>query len=228
LDEIILLKLGEMVLKGLNRHEFEARLLNNIRDRLKTLGRFQLSIRQSTVYVEPLDTDIDMDEAFRRMGYIFGPVSISRARACPKEIDAIAETAKEYLRGQLLEAKTFKVESNVPIRAFHDVHPDFPIRGRRAPRRLRHLGVDVHGPELTVHVEIREKAALCARRRRARRGRTAPRQRRSGRDLLSGGIDSPVSSFLMAKRGLALIPVHFFSYPYTSPEAKEKVVSWPG
>ena len=223
MNEIILLKLGEMVLKGLNRHEFENRLLNDIRSRLKPLGKFDLSIRQSTVYVEP-KTETDMDEVFRRLQHVFGPVAMSRARASAKDVDAIVETAIPYLREAMTGAESFKVESKRSDKRFpltsiqisqavggalHDAYP--------------HVRVDVHNPDLTVYVEIRETAAYVHAGSLPGAGGLPVGSGGRGVTLLSGGIDSPVSSYLMAKRGMALVPVHFFSYPYTSPEAREKV-----
>ena len=225
MNEIILLKLGEMVLKGLNRHNFESRLLNDVRDRLKPLGKFQVAIRQSTVYVEPMAEGLDMDEAFERMRYVFGPVALSRAKACEKDVDAIIETAKTYLGEALLQAGSFKVESKRSDKRF----PMTSIQISQTVGGALHdafpgLTVDVHHPAMIVHVEIREQAAYVHTNSVPGAGGLPLGSAGRAVTLLSGGIDSPVSSFLMAKRGLALIPVHFFSYPYTSPEARDKVV----
>ena len=214
-----------MVLKGLNRRDFENRLLNDVRERLKPLGRFRVAIRQSTVYVEPASEDADVDEAFRRMQCVFGPVALSRARACEKDVDAIVETAKTYLGDALLAAGSFKVESKRSDKRF----PLTSIQLSQAVGGALHdafpeLTVDVHNPALTVHVEIREQAAYVHTDSVPGAGGLPLGSAGRAVTLLSGGIDSPVSSYLMAKRGLALIPVHFFSYPYTSPEARDKVV----
>jgi thiamine biosynthesis protein ThiI len=226
LNEIILLKLGELVLKGLNRKQFEDRLLHDISRRLKELGPFRVSSRQSTVYVEPLSPDCDLEEAFSRMQTVFGIVSVSRAAACEKSLEAITETAREYLRDQLLRSKSFKVESKRADKTF----PMTSIELSQAVGGALHnafpeLTVDVHNPALTVSVEVREAAAYIHAGGIPGAGGLPVGVSGKAVSLLSGGIDSPVAAFLMAKRGLALLPVHFFSYPYTSPEAREKVLA---
>ena len=226
MDEIILLKLGELVLKGLNRRSFEDKLIANARRRLKDLGKFRVYTKQSTMYVEPQDEDCDLEGAWTAMTRLFGVVGLSRARACNKTADAILETAKEYLGEKLQTAKTFKVESKRADKTFsmtsiqlsqyvggelHDMYP--------------HLQVDVHHPELTIHLEVRDYAAYVHADPEPGAGGLPVGIGGRAVSLLSGGIDSPVASWMMAKRGLCLEMVHFFSYPYTSPEAKDKVLT---
>ena len=225
MNEMILLKLGEMVLKGLNRHSFEDTLQANIHRRLNGLGRFRVYTRQSTTYVEPMEDSCDMDAAWEAMKKVFGVVGLSRARACEKDKDAILKACHEYLDDRLRTARTFKVETRRADKTF----PMTSIQlsqyvGGELDELYPNLQVDVHHPELTVYVEIRERAAYI-------HGPTLPGAGGlpvgiNGRavSLLSGGIDSPVASYMIAKRGVALDMVHFFSYPYTSPEAKEKVL----
>ena len=225
MDEIILLKLGELVLKGLNRRSFEDKLIANARRRLKDLGKFRVYTKQSTMYVEPQDEDCDLEGAWTAMTRLFGVVGLSRARACNKTADAILETAKEYLGEKLQTAKTFKVESKRADKTFsmtsiqlsqyvggelHDMYP--------------HLQVDVHHPELTIHLEVRDYAAYVHADPEPGAGGLPVGIGGRAVSLLSGGIDSPVASWMIAKRGIALEMVHFFSYPYTSLEAKEKVL----
>jgi thiamine biosynthesis protein ThiI len=225
MNEMILLKLGELVLKGLNRRSFEDKLQANIHRRLNGLGQFRVYTRQSTTYVEPMGEDCDMDGAYEAMKKVFGVVGLSRARACEKDKDAILQACKEYLDDRLSTAKTFKVETKRADKTF----PMTSIQlsqyvGGELHEAYENLAVDVHHPELTVFVEIRDYAAFV---------HADPEQGAGGLpvgingravSLLSGGIDSPVSSYMIAKRGVALEMVHFFSYPYTSPEAKEKVL----
>ena len=226
MNEIILLKLGEVVLKGLNRRSFEDKLMSNIRRRLQHCGKFQVVSRQSTIYVEPAGEGCDMEEAYALCKRVFGVIAVTRARPCPKDKDAMVSCAKSYLGDQLAKAKTFKVEtkrsdkhfpmnstatSQYDARALHDAYP--------------HLKVDVHDPELCVHVEVREKAAYVHGPSEPGAGGLPIGMGGKAVSLLSGGIDSPVASWMIAKRGVQLELVHFFSPPYTSQQAKEKVIA---
>jgi len=225
MNEMILLKLGELVLKGLNRRSFEDKLQANIHRRLKDLGQFKVYTRQSTTYVEPKNEDCDMDGAYEAMKKVFGVVGLSRARACDKDKDAILAACREYLDDQLTAARTFKVETKRADKTF----PMTSIQlsqyvGGELDELYPNLQVDVHHPELTVHVEVRDYAAFVHADPEPGAGGLPVGINGRAVSLLSGGIDSPVSSYMIAKRGVALEMVHFFSYPYTSPEAKEKVI----
>ena len=222
---MILLKLGEMVLKGLNRHSFEDKLQANIHRRLNGLGRFRVYTRQSTTYVEPMEDSCDMDAAWEAMKKVFGVVGLSRARACEKDKDAILKACHEYLDDRLRTARTFKVETRRADKTF----PMTSIQlsqyvGGELDELYPNLQVDVHHPELTVYVEIRDYAAFVHANPDPGAGGLPVGINGRAVSLLSGGIDSPVASYMIAKRGVALDMVHFFSYPYTSPEAKEKVL----
>lgn len=225
MNEMILLKLGEMVLKGLNRHSFEDKLQANIHRRLYGLGRFRVYTRQSTTYVEPMEDSCDMDAAWEAMKKVFGVVGLSRARACEKDKDAILKACHEYLDDRLRTARTFKVETRRADKTF----PMTSIQlsqyvGGELDELYPNLQVDVHHPELTVYVEIRDYAAFVHANPDPGAGGLPVGINGRAVSLLSGGIDSPVASYMIAKRGVALDMVHFFSYPYTSPEAKEKVL----
>ena len=225
MNEMFLLKLGEMVLKGLNRHSFEDKLQANIHRRLNGLGRFRVYTRQSTTYVEPMEDSCDMDAAWEAMKKVFGVVGLSRARACEKDKDAILQACHEYLDDRLRSARTFKVETRRADKTF----PMTSIQlsqyvGGELDELYPNLQVDVHHPELTVYVEIRDYAAFVHANPDPGAGGLPVGINGRAVSLLSGGIDSPVSSYMIAKRGVALEMVHFFSYPYTSPEAKEKVL----
>ncbi len=225
MNEMILLKLGEMVLKGLNRHSFEDKLQANIHRRLNGLGRFRVYTRQSTTYVEPMEDSCDMDAAWEAMKKVFGVVGLSRARACDKDKDAILRACHEYLDDRLRSARTFKVETRRADKTF----PMTSIQlsqyvGGELDELYPNLQVDVHHPELTVYVEIRDYAAFVHANPDPGAGGLPVGINGRAVSLLSGGIDSPVASYMIAKRGVALEMVHFFSYPYTSPEAKEKVL----
>jgi len=224
LNDIILFKQGEIVLKGLNRREFEQKLIDNIKRRLGKFGKFNVYAMQSTIYAEP-QGECDMDAALEAAKNIFGAFTVMRAAACEKDKDTIVATAAEYLAGELKRAKTFKVESKRSDKRFPmssiqlsqyvggELHDLFP-----------HLKPDMQNPELTIHVEIRDLAAYVHG--PAQKGAGGLPVGVGGRmvTLLSGGIDSPVASYLIAKRGVRLIPIHFYSHPYTSVLAKEKVI----
>ncbi len=225
INEMILLKLGELVLKGLNRRSFEDKLQANIHRRLNNLGQFRVYTRQSTTYVEPMNEDCDIDGAWEAMKQVFGVVGLSRARACEKDKDAILRACREYLDTRLREAKTFKVETKRADKTF----PMTSIQlsqyvGGELDELYPNLKVDVHHPELTVYVEIRDYSAFVHANPEPGAGGLPVGINGRAVSLLSGGIDSPVASYMIAKRGIALEMVHFFSYPYTSPEAKEKVI----
>ena len=225
MTEMILLKLGELVLKGANRHTFEDKLKSNIARRLRPLGKFRVYTRQSTTYVEPLSDTCDMDAAYEAMKHVFGVVGISRAKACEKTREAMLETARSYLGDKLSAAHTFKVESKRADKSF----PMTSIAlsqwvGGELDDLYPNLQVDVHQPELTVHLEVRDYAAFVHADPEPGAGGLPVGTSGRALSLLSGGIDSPVASWMMAKRGVALEMVHFYSYPYTSPEAREKVL----
>ena len=225
MNDILLLKQGEIVLKGLNRRYFEQKLIANVNRRLSRLGRFRVYSVQSTIYAEPLEDDIDMDAAEEAMKRTFGVIALARAAACEKDKDAILTTAKDYLRDRLLAAKSFKVESKRSDKTFPmtsialsqyvggELHDAFP-----------HLKVDVHTPELVVNVEVRDYAAYVHANAVPAAGGLPVGVGGKAVTLLSGGIDSPVSTWMMARRGVVVLPVHFFSFPYTSELARQKVL----
>ena len=225
MNDMILVKLGEIVLKGLNRKSFEQKLVGNIRRRLAPLGSFKVYCLQSTVYVEPQDDSADVDAAFEALKKVFGIIKLTRAAACEKDKDAIVELAKTYLRDDLSRAKSFKVESKRSDKSF----PMTSIQlsqyvGGELAEAFPSTRVDVHEPELTVHIEIRDLAAYVHSVPVDGAGGMPVGSNGTAVTLLSGGIDSPVSTYMIAKRGVRLIPVHFFSFPYTSEAAKEKVL----
>ena len=224
MQDMILLKLGEIVLKGLNKRHFEQKFIQNVRRRLKGMGEFNVYCLQSTVYVEPLG-DCDMDEVLQAMTQVFGAASVMRAAACEKDIAAIARRAIEYLADDMRAAKSFKVETKRSDKSFplSSIQVSQQVGGELA-EAFPDTAVDVHNPELTVHVEIRDLAAYVHSAPLPGAGGMPVGSNGVAVTLLSGGIDSPVSSYMIAKRGVRLVPVHFFSFPYTSELAREKVV----
>ena len=204
MQEMILCKLGEVVLKGLNRRSFEMKLMSNIRRRTQRFGKFRIYSRQSTIYVEPCEESCDLEGAYDACKKVFGIIAITRAQPCEKSKEAILETAKLYLADALRAAKSFKVETKRADKSFPmgsiqvsqwvggELHDAFP-----------HLRVDVHHPELTVYVEIREDAAYVHAPAESAAGGLPLGMGGHAVSLLSGGIDSPVSSYMIAKRGEA-------------------------
>lgn len=224
MKEIILVKNGELVLKGLNRNTFEDVLIKNMKKHLAPLGSFTFTKSQSTIMVEP-EEDIDLDDAADALQKVFGIAALSRAAVCEKDMNDIIRTAKEYLADELLLAKTFKVEAKRSDKKFPLNSPQICRElGGEILRANHHLKVDVHNPDITVTVEVRDQHAFV--RGNNIKGAGGMPTGTSGRAavLISGGIDSPVAAYMMAKRGIELISVHFASPPYTSELAEMKVL----
>lgn len=224
-NEIFLLKLGEVVLKGLNRRSFEDKLLANVRRRVRHCGSFQVTLRQSTIYVEPVKDDCDMEAAWTACRQVFGVATVARAVPCEKTVAAIVETAKLYLKDAFAAAHSFKVESKRADKNFfmNSIQISQEVGGELA-EAFPDVTVDVHHPDLTVYVEIREKYAYVHAPSVPGAGGLPVGMGGHAVSLLSGGIDSPVSSWMMARRGVELEMVHFVSPPYTSQQAQDKVL----
>ena len=220
-----MLKLGEIVLKGANKRQFLDKLRQNIRRRMKTYGNFDVYIIQSTVYVEPLDDLADVEGAWEACHSIFGLVSLCRCRPCEKNVDSIFEAVEAYLGDDLDCAESFKVESKRSDKAFPmgSIAISQEIGGRLAEAHPN-CRVDVHHPAYTVYVEVRDLAAYVHGPAEPGAGGLPTGVGGRAMCLLSGGIDSPVAAYMIAKRGVEIEAVHFFSYPYTSELAKNKVM----
>lgn len=226
MKELILAYQGEMTLKGLNRGKFEARLAKTIRWRLEPLGKFKVYQAQSTVFIEPKEDGLDMDEAFRRVSHVFGIVKLSRAVECPKDFAAICETAEAYLGETLRGIRTFKVEAKRADKTYPMKSPEICRElGAYLLDKHHHLRVDVHNPQLEIMVEIRDHAAYVHGPKVEAAGGLPVGTSGRALNLLSGGIDSPVAGYMIAKRGVELDGLYFESPPYTGEQAKEKVVA---
>lgn len=224
MKEVILIKNGELALKGLNRSSFESTLIKNIRFRLRDLGALNIKRAQSTVTIEPVDENYNYEEASERISKVFGLAAFSRAAVTEKNMETIIATALEYLKPQLETAKTFKVEAKRSDKHFPLTSPEISrTLGGEILKKYNHLKVDVHNPEKTVVVEIRDYGAYirCGQIKGA--GGMPVGTAGKAEILISGGIDSPVAAWTMAKRGLKLDAVHFASPPYTSVRAELKV-----
>ena len=227
MKEIILAKYGEIILKGGNRPKFEKLLLDNIKNSLKNVAEFRISLRQATVYIEDFPED-KADIIVDRMSKIFGLVSITRAAVCEKDMDKIKETAFSYLYDDLSKPSKFKVEAKRSDKAFplNSVQICMELGGW-LDDKFENLVCDVHNPDTTVKVEVRDVAAYVYIEQKKRRGQGGMPIGSGSKAtlLLSGGIDSPVAGHMISKRGVSIDAVNFFSFPYTSERAKEKVIS---
>ena len=224
MKEILLCKYGEIVLKGANRRYFEETLCKTVRFRAKHYGNFSVTTSQSTMVIEPLDEAADLEGMFASVSKVFGIVGISRCAVCEKDMERIKETVQAYVPQFLIGKKSFKVEAKRSDKRF-------PLDSMKicaevggyvlevAPR----MRVDVHHPEVVVHVEIREFGAYIHAGQFKGAGGMPVGSNGKGLLLLSGGIDSPVAGYMIAKRGVQLEAVHFESFPYTSERAREKV-----
>ncbi len=225
MKEIILVKNGELALKGLNRSSFEDILIKNMKRRLNDLGKFEFTKSQSTIMVDPIDDDIDLDDAVDVVSRVFGIAALSRACVCEKNFEDIKTTALNYLSEELEDAKTFKVEAKRSDKKFPMKSPEICRElGGFLLSKFHNLSVDVHNPDIIVTVEVRDKYAFV--RGNNIKGAGGMPTGTSGRAgiLISGGIDSPVAAYMMAKRGIELCAIHFASPPYTSELAEMKVM----
>lgn len=224
MKEIVLVKFGEMVLKGLNKKTFEDMLRKNIKRRLRGLGRFELTTAQSTTYITPLDEECDLAEVVERVSKIFGIAALCRACVCEKDFGDITEKAVEYL-GEILEgASTFKVNAKRSDKAFPMKSPEICAElGGILLEKFPNLTVDVKNPQVTVTVEVRDTNAYIHAENIKGAGGLPVGSSGKALLLLSGGIDSPVAGWMMAKRGVHIAAIHYVSPPYTSDRALLKV-----
>ena len=226
MKDLLLCKPGEIFLKWLNKHYFEERLVANVKRRLKPIGHFRVTYLQSALYIEAADDAADLDAAYDAVRKVFGIATITRAAACEKDKDAITALAKTYLHDAMTAARSFKVETKRSDKRFPMTSIELSqYVGGELAEAYPDTVVDVHDPELTVRLEVREQAAYVHAQAVEAAGGMPVGCNGAAVTMLSGGIDSPVSSYMIAKRGVRLIPVHFFSFPYTSELAKEKVIS---
>ena len=228
MNEVILAKYGELILKGSNRGSFEAMLLREVRRRAKALGNFSVEYRQSTVYVTPEDDDAQdhIEEMLDEMKHVFGFAGLCRAAVCEKTLDAILDTAKAYLPPFLEDAKTFRCEAKRSDKRFPMKSPELAGEvGGAILDMCPDLRVNLDEPDVTVRIEVRDRAAYIHAGQLPGAGGMPYGSSGQGLLLLSGGIDSPVAGFRMMKRGMRLDALHFESFPYTSEAAREKVFS---
>ncbi len=224
MKEVILVKYGEMALKGLNKHSFEKLLMQQIRNRLHPLGEFGYTCAQSTIYIVPQDERISLDAAVERLKRIFGIATICRACSCEKSMEDIMAKSVDYLRETLETAVSFKVEAKRADKQFPLKSPEICMElGGFLCEQFPALQVDVHTPDITVMVDIRDTNAFIYAEKIKGAGGLPLGSSGKAMLLLSGGIDSPVAGYMLAKRGVIISAVHFASPPYTSERARLKV-----
>ncbi len=226
MKEIILCKFGEIVLKGANRASFENDLLREVRRRAARYGSFSVKSVQSTLVIEPCDDGCDIDGVFATTCRIFGITGVVRAAVAEKNLEDILRVAKEYLKGPLTGARTFRADAKRSDKRFPLKSPQLAAElGGAVLSSFPGLRVDLHHPDVTVWVEIREEYAFIHADQQKGAGGMPRGSAGRGLLLLSGGIDSPVAGYMMAKRGMEIEALHFESFPYTSERAKEKVMT---
>ena len=225
INEVILCKYGEIVLKGANRVTFESALLKEVRKRMSQFGAFKVRYMQSTLYIEPQNDECDMDGAYDSAKKVFGIVGVCRAAVCEKNMESIIELVKTYLPDKLFGVRSFKVEAKRSDKKFPLKSPEIAGEvGGVILSLVRGIKVDVHNPDVVIGVEVRDEYAYVRAGQEAGAGGLPTRTAGRGLLLLSGGIDSPVAGCMMAKRGMEIEALHFDSFPYTSERAKEKVM----
>ena len=225
ISEVILCKYGEIVLKGANRQNFESSLVKELRRRASRHGTFKIYFKQSTIYVEPQTDDCDMEGMYTEARHVFGIVGVNRAAVCETNMDSIIATAKEYLPEKLFGKRTFKVDAKRSDKKFPLKSPEISKEiGGVILGAVRGIKVDVHNPDVTVTVEVRDEHAYIRAGQEPGAGGLPLKTAGRGLLLLSGGIDSPVAGCMMAKRGMEIEALHFDSFPYTSDRAREKVM----
>lgn len=222
--EIILIKNGELALKGLNRGTFEDVLMKHLRRRMKPLGAVSIIKAQSAIYIKPESDNFDFEEAMRRVSKVFGIAAFSRAAVTDKDMESIFAVAGEYVADRMNEIRTFKVEAKRADKSFPLKSPEICMElGGYLLDKFPHLKVDVHHPDEVVAVEVRDFGAYIHCGQLPGAGGMPAGTAGKAAILISGGIDSPVAAWMMAKRGIALSAVHFASPPYTSKRAELKV-----
>ncbi len=225
MERIIMVRFSEIILKGLNRRHFENLLVENIKDAISQMGNYEIKKSQAIIYIKPLEGGEQTKNIMARLKYIFGIVSITLAYKCEKELEKIQEKAVLYLKDELKDKKTFKVEAKRADKKYPLKSPEICYQvGGYILEHNPHLTVDVKNPDVVVMVEIRDDSAYIHTSKIKCLGGMPTGSASKAMLLLSGGIDSPAAGYMIAKRGVRLEAVHFFSYPYTSERAKDKVL----
>ena len=225
MDRLVLIRYGEIYLKGQNRPFFEKMLVNNIKKATEPFGQARVYRAQGRIYVENIEVERIVLE---RLAKVFGAIGINPAWKTDKDLDSIKAMVKATMEDALEkspeEGLTFKVESRRADKTFPigsmDLSRDM---GAFILQNFPGLKVDVHNPDIKINLEIREHAYAYHENIPGAGGMPVGTNGKTTL-LLSGGIDSPVAGWMIAKRGVRLTAVHYHSFPYTSDKAKEKVI----
>ncbi|MGN0718641.1 MAG: tRNA uracil 4-sulfurtransferase ThiI [Anaerovoracaceae bacterium] len=224
-QNILIVRCGEVALKGMNKPYFERMLVDRIRKNLKEFHGVDVRRQEGLIFVRT-DKALDIQAIIKQVSKVFGVASISQAVEAPSELDAIGAEAVKYML-DLIEkkgVKTFKVEAKRADKNFPVKSPEIGrIIGAKVLIGCKVLKVDVHEPDVLLHVDVRSDRTYIYDAKIQGFGGLPLGTNGKGMVLLSGGIDSPVAAWMMAKRGMLIEAVHFHSYPYTSPRAQEKV-----
>lgn len=229
-DIILLARIGEITLKGQNRHQFEKTLIRNMTRRLKKIGNYKVERSQSRIWVNPLDAEAmdNIERALEIVTQVFGVVSASEVRRFPSDMDELCAQACDYVETEIFPVRgmTFKVESRRGDKQFPLQSPQISAEvGAAVLERFPVLSVDVHNPDFVLYCEVRDEQMYLYSKIipgvRGLPGGTAGKAML----MLSGGIDSPVAGYMIASRGVHLEAIYFHTFPYTSDRAKEKVIT---
>ncbi len=222
---LFIVRFGEAALKGQNKPYFEKLLVERIRKLVKRLGSIEVRRKEGLIFVRA-DKSIPQEDIIREIGKVFGIASISPAVECPSDLEEIGRAAVEYMNRLIQEkgVKTFKVEAKRADKSFPVKSPDIAKKvGASVLKGCKVLKVDVHDPDVHLFVDLRRDVTYLYQQKIKGLGGLPLGSNGKGLVLLSGGIDSPVAAWMMARRGMQIEAVHYHSYPYTSERAQEKV-----
>ena len=224
-QNIFIVRCGEVALKGMNKPYFERMLADRIRRNLKNIEGVSVKRKDGLIFIRS-EKNTDPDTIIKETTKVFGVDSVSKAIEAQPELNAIGEAAAGYMM-ELIEkrgVKTFKVAAKRADKSFPVKSPEIGrIIGAKILIGCKVLKVDVHQPDVLLHVDVRSDRAYIYEGKINGFGGLPLGTNGKGLVLLSGGIDSPVAAWMMAKRGMLIEAVHFHSYPYTSPSARQKV-----
>ena len=222
MDKVLIVRYGEISLKGKNRYQFENRLLDNMKAALKGLPQRKIEKTYGRIYVDLSDAEY-AGEVIQRITRVFGIHSVSPAQSVPLDLGAIREEARQQMAR--MNPSTFKVETSRPYKRFPMTSPEVSREvGGYVLSQLPGWKVDVHRPEVVINVEIRQEGAFVYSEQIKGLGGLPVGSTGKALLLISGGIDSPVAGWLTMKRGVQPVGLHFHSFPFTSERAKDKVV----
>ncbi|QAT62275.1 tRNA 4-thiouridine(8) synthase ThiI [Acidilutibacter cellobiosedens] len=223
MENVISVSLGEIALKGLNRGSFEAVLIKQIKKAIKDFGFSNVYKDQGKIYIEADERYFSL--IVKRLTKVFGIVYISPCLRVEKNIESIEQAAKIMMMKAIDEKKvsTFKVKTNRVDKEFPIKSPEFSGRiGEVLLKTFDDIKVDVHNPDTFLYIDIKKECYVYTEKVKGYGGLPVGTNGK-GLLLLSGGIDSPVAGFLMAKRGVKLSIIHYHSYPFTSERSEQKV-----